>query len=101
MTATGTEKEKRKRREGVSEKAVTFEEKPRGLFFIVMKKILNFILGIIGFAAFLALAGDEPMDAPLSLGEFALIKVAGMIVLACLGLYLRVVDRREKEDTPQ
>lgn len=43
-------------------------------------------LFVIGLAAFLLLIGDEAPDAPMSIGEFILIKGAAMAVLVAVAL---------------
>lgn len=43
-------------------------------------------LFVIGLAAFLLLIGDEAPDAPMSVGEFILVKGAAMAVLVAVAL---------------
>ena len=43
-------------------------------------------LFVIGLAAFLVLIGDEAPDAPMSIGEFILVKGAAMAVLVAVAL---------------
>lgn len=43
-------------------------------------------LFVIGLAAFLLLIGDEAPDAPMSIGEFILVKGAAMAVLVAVAL---------------
>lgn len=43
-------------------------------------------LFVIGLAAFLVLIGDEAPDAPMSIGEFILVKSAAMAVLVAVAL---------------
>lgn len=43
-------------------------------------------LFVIGLAAFLLLIGDEAPDAPMSIGEFILVKSAAMAVLVAVAL---------------
>lgn len=46
-------------------------------------------LFVIGLAAFLLLIGDEAPDAPMSIGEFILVKGAAMAVLVAVALIAR------------
>lgn len=44
------------------------------------------VLFVIGLAAFFLLIGDEAPDAPMSIGEFILVKGAAMAVLVAVAL---------------
>lgn len=51
-------------------------------------------LFVIGLAAFLLLIGDEAPDAPMSIGEFILVKGAAMAVLAVVGFIVKIMFER-------
>ena len=51
-------------------------------------------LFVIGLAAFLLLIGDEAPDAPMSVGEFILVKGAAMAVLVAVALIAKKMFER-------
>lgn len=51
-------------------------------------------LFVIGLAAFLLLIGDEAPDAPMSIGEFILVKGAAMAVLAVVWFIVKIMFER-------
>ena len=51
-------------------------------------------LFVIGLAAFLLLIGDEAPDAPMSIGEFILVKGAAMAVLVAVALIAKKMFER-------
>lgn len=51
-------------------------------------------LFVIGLAAFLLLIGDEAPDAPMSIGEFILVKGAAMAVLVAVAIIAKKMFER-------
>lgn len=65
-------------------KQMTIDMKPQ--IKTILTSAAAVALFVIGLAAFLLLIGDEAPDAPMSVGEFILVKGAAMAVLVAVAL---------------
>lgn len=65
-------------------KQMTIDMKPQ--IKTILTSAAAVALFVIGLAAFLLLIGDEAPDAPMSIGEFILVKGAAMAVLVAVAL---------------
>lgn len=73
-------------------KQMTRDMKPQ--FKTILTSAAAVALFVIGLAAFLLLIGDEAPDAPMSVGEFILVKGAAMAVLVAVALIAKKMFER-------
>lgn len=73
-------------------KQMTIDMKPQ--IKTILTSAAAVALFVIGLAAFLLLIGDEAPDAPMSVGEFILVKGAAMAVLVAVALIAKKMFER-------
>ena len=73
-------------------KQMTIDMKPQ--IKTILTSAAAVALFVIGLAAFLLLIGDEAPDAPMSIGEFILVKGAAMAVLVAVAIIAKKMFER-------